>query len=100
MTGFIISVHIHAQGIVEPSGSAVRELQLILNWMQVCFLENAHLKTENFENIPQKYTHTYIYDTLMTTFVNVIEVLNIGHGAVLCIDRVQYWTYILNHNIS
>jgi len=52
MTGFIISVPMHAQGIVEPSGSAVRELQLILNWMQVCFLENACLKTENVENIP------------------------------------------------
>jgi len=45
----------HAQGIVEPSGSTVRELWLILNWIQVCFLENAHLKTENVENIPQKY---------------------------------------------
>jgi len=50
MTGFIISAHMHAQGIVEPSGSGVRELQLILNWMQVCFLENV-------ENIPQKYMY-------------------------------------------
>lgn len=57
MTGFIINVHMHAQGIVELSGSAVRELQLILNWMQVCFLENAHLKTENVENIRQKYIY-------------------------------------------
>jgi len=103
-----------AQGIVEPSGSTVRELQLILNWMQVWFLENAHLKTENVENIPQKYiythTHThiyiyiyiymYIYDTVMTTFVNVIAVLNIGHGAMLCIDRVQYWTHALNNHVS
>jgi len=63
----------HAQGIVEPSGSAVRELQLILNWMQVCFLENV-------ENIPQKYVH--IYDTVMTTFVNVTAVLNMV--MVLC----------------
>jgi hypothetical protein len=61
MTGFIISVHLHAQGIVKPSGSAVRELQIILNWMQVCFLENAHLKTENVENIPQKYIYIYTY---------------------------------------
>jgi len=56
MTGFIISVYMHAQGIVEFSGSTVRELQIILNWMQVCFFENAHLKTENVENITQKYT--------------------------------------------
>lgn len=32
MTGFIISVYMHAQGIVESSGSTVRELQLILNF--------------------------------------------------------------------
>jgi len=50
-----------AQGIVEPSGSTVRELQLILNWMKVWFLENAHLKTENVENIPQKYMHTHTH---------------------------------------
>ena len=44
----------HAQGIVETSHSAVRELQLILNWVQECFLENV-------ENIPQKYIYIYIY---------------------------------------
>ena len=67
----------HAQGIVETSHSAVRELQLILNWVQECFLENV-------ENIPQKniYIYIYIYDTVMTTFVNVIAVLNMV--MVLC----------------
>ena len=32
----------HAQGIVKTSGSAVRELQLILNWMQVCHSSPEH----------------------------------------------------------
>jgi hypothetical protein len=59
----------------------------------VCFLENAHLKIENPQKIPQEY----IYDTEMTTHENVIAVLNIGHGAVLCIDRVQHRTHAIVH---